>query len=408
VFNNTGNEYLDRPLRFGNDYETYSPAQSESSQIDAQAEGSWARVVSVRRAGSGQVQQVFALKVMRFHHVKDREVHDYFVSEVRALREFERYGFAPRLEACGYFRPPREGESHITDFKLTRDDWSLEQAKNELGYTTGDRPWLPFIIMEYIPYRYTCLNLAKHLTSYEAGDGRTQILPLLDFLDMAEQALEYLQQCQQAGFYYKDHKLEHTIWFDGRLRFIDWNAGRWLNDTEKAQQRIGQLEARLDLRNFTGVVLYPLLFGKTIKGSPIAAYSGNVGPFQAEFETDDITLRHNHDTRSIIDLRLLRVLGRAISDKEPYSSAEEYLNAIKEYHGILKKELGREYILYEKIIKDLREVQDKIEDAYILIRRLSNNSAEKEAKAECIRLYRSVVSLRNKSTIVVPREKKQP
>lgn len=389
--NNTNDAYLDQLSQMGEAFEIPRQGEPPIGDLDEPAPGHWARVVTVQEAS----KERWACKIMRFRHRTNPGVYEMFVSEQKALSRFAGSA-APRFKSCGYIRPPEPGKRFIPpeDFCFCNELYSLNELPQVLGSLPleEDRSWLPFIVMEYLPFEWSLLYRAQQLTDYESNSSESQVIPLWEFLELAIKALDVLIDCQKQGFYYYDHKLEHTIWHARQLRFIDWNGGEWIDLT--AKNGIEQLGlAHKTFRHLTGRVLYPLLLGCTLKGHRINQTNGNASLEQINFKEDGVTpLAVNPVVSQLIDPELLAILNKALVDnpENSYSTTEDYREALKQY--LKKLSDSRQYDRLYEIIEKIREFESYLAHLDEDFENIATLTAEEDPLyREVLRLWRVMV-----------------
>jgi hypothetical protein len=347
--------------------------------LDGDAAGMWASVAEAERLDRGGVEpcdpdlttpSIVALKVARpvVGRANAELMADVFGLEASFLALLgQRAAARPApsgsvsLLGLGFLRP---SSAHYADAANTLQWTALGPPRPDVvkefvdecrgRILTGE---VPVLILEPLDVSRSLRRIGGSLDN-GTGRERHQVLPLWVVLPVVLRALEVLEEFERLGFFYVDHKLEHIIWTDGDIRFLDFNGGTWL-DAPPGVPRFGAAsrdavgleepdayESAADLRltstaqdlwRFTTNVFYPLLTGTSIDGQhPVGSIIGNTSSVNAETVAGGL-LEFRFAT-AFLDEELRALMSRAnprpprdASAPVPFSSAHEYRAALADY-----------------------------------------------------------------------------
>ncbi len=218
--------------------------------IDTFALGHYARVLeAIDRRDGRQV----ALKVMRPEHLEPdaapRWEAEAFAHEVDLLKRMLAVSAIPvRFYDCGFLSAagdyPADGE--IRPFGKDIDGFrSALFSHNASG-------WRPYIALENLSRNHNLLYLMK-----PTQPGQRRRLPTEEGLDLAMQFGRLLFDAHERDILYMDHKLEHVYWDGQKLRIIDWNSSKYLENGGPALEQ-GCVK---DIHNLCVGILYPIFTG---------------------------------------------------------------------------------------------------------------------------------------------------
>lgn len=226
-------------------------------EIDIGAEGHYARVYQGK---SMLHNRLVAFKIMRHDYLESRTVpngeprlHDRewlaFSTEVRALKQFAEHPMVTDFIDCGFIN---------TDVDIDPDYPEPDDELISLGVDVETfldllpeqraRKWRPYIVTEYVDRRSGTVFIGKRF-------------PVHVVLEIISQFVDLLIYVQDRGYIYGDHKLDHTYWVfqDGKLKVIDWNGGKFINEVKEFTPE--QLK-KADIRDLVIYVMYGLLTGQ--------------------------------------------------------------------------------------------------------------------------------------------------
>lgn len=136
----------------------------------------------------------------------------------------------------------------------------------------------PYISLELLPPGADLLTRVTHQGGFSETDG----------LPIAWQLADLLRITHARHIAYRDLKLEHVWWSDGRMTLIDWNVSRQLSDAGASD---GDFEARWEREyNFQsdlfklGTIFYSLFTGLDIRDRQVPT------PVHSQLEAHGLTL----------------------------------------------------------------------------------------------------------------------
>lgn len=215
--------------------------------IDTFALGHYARVLD---AVDQHTRQLLALKVMRQEHLNGAELRwEYraFPHEAELLMRLADNPSVVRLHDCGYIESTSDSPT---------DGGMVSYGKNVRAFALeareyGAKGWRPYLALENLPRAHNLLYLMKP----SRPDVRWR-LPSEEGIALAMQFATLLQLAHKNGIVYLDHKLEHVYWDGQRLRVIDLNSSRVLENNLNDDAQI-----RTDIHNLCVGILYPIFTG---------------------------------------------------------------------------------------------------------------------------------------------------
>jgi serine/threonine protein kinase len=248
--------------------------------IDTFAPGHYARVYE---ATDRRDSQPCAFKIMRAEHLAADEQPKWeamaFINEADLLVRMSTVPAVMRLYDCGYVRSSDDNirMSWIESFGL-----DLDQFRKSI-FRLPAQQWRPYLALEPLPRQHNLLYVMK-----PNAPGARWRLPTEEGIDLAYQFADVLRAAHRQNVVYLDHKLEHLYWDGSKLRIIDWNSSRLVeNGPQVLAQRIAD-----DLHNLCVGVLYPIFTGQSpMKGTlrPLPADQATVDSRYAEIKTLDFS-----------------------------------------------------------------------------------------------------------------------
>ncbi len=219
--------------------------------IDTYALGHYARVLE---AVDQRDERKVALKIMRPEHVAVNDSPKWeaqaFVHEVDLLTRLSRSYTPMRFYDCGYLSA--EGEYPV-DGEIISYGRDLNTFREGL-YTHNAKGWRPYLALEYLPRHHNMLYLMK-----TTEQGQRRRLPTEEGLNLAMQLGKLLFEAHELSIIYMDHKLEHIYWDGQKLRVIDWNSSKLIENGGPALEQ-GQQK---DIHNMCVGILYPIFTGQS-------------------------------------------------------------------------------------------------------------------------------------------------
>jgi hypothetical protein len=315
-----------------------------SGALDTEARGNWARAVqadSLHSADTGDERQV-ALKIMRAQHLDSEGVYGMFGREARVLDRFGTDVSATKLLACGFVRTP-SGLETLVEMVENVDAFTAQMTARRLDN------WRPMLVLQLVPFERTLLYRMRQVYS-SRNPYLNAMVPLWEAITITVRGLTLLDKCHKEHLYYIDHKPEHVIWHDGRVRFLDWNAGEWSQG-----QRTGSFPQGLiqnDVLNYTGYVVFPLFTGVQLDGAPVSSIQRGT-PHPPPIHPADGELIKFFDAEEWLDKELKTILSRPFwTPEKRYANAQEMADALLSY--LEKWKVGG---LYERLLAVVNEVE---------------------------------------------------
>lgn len=279
--------------------------------IDTFAPGHYARVYeAVDRRDSS----LCAFKVMRAEHVvgdgQPRMEAMAFINEADLLVRMAISPSVVRLLDCGYLSSreeiPHAGE--IESYGLNIDLF------RQGAFRYAGRGWRPYLALELLPRTESLLYVMK-----PSSPGTRWRLPTEEGIDLAFQFGAVLREAHQQKIVYLDHKLEHVYWDGKRLKIIDWNSSRLIeNSPTVLAQQIGA-----DVNHLCVGVLYPVFTGLSPK-------KGSLMPQPAD--QSGVDSRYNDINQ--LDFGLEPTLSPAVQEllsrgaRRQINTVDEFLNGL--------------------------------------------------------------------------------
>ncbi|HVO44311.1 MAG TPA: hypothetical protein VMT34_16915 [Aggregatilineales bacterium] len=216
--------------------------------IDTFAPGHYARVYD---AIDRRNDRLCALKVMRVEHLADGDGQPHmeawaFITEADLLVKMASRHVV-ELHDCGYLKSTDENPRSGEIVSCGRD---LEDFRRGAYRYAGQR-WRPYLALEILPRHENLLYVMR-----SNRPGIRWRLPTEEAIDLAGQFGDLLVRAHSQHIVYLDHKLEHVYWDGRRLRIIDWNSSRIIENGAQLAQQITN-----DLHNLCVGILYPIFTG---------------------------------------------------------------------------------------------------------------------------------------------------
>ncbi|PJF44979.1 MAG: hypothetical protein CUN55_01170 [Phototrophicales bacterium] len=279
--------------------------------IDTFALGHYARVLEAHDLRDGR--QV-ALKIMRPEHIARDEAPRWeakaFPHEVRLLKNLDRNPVPIRYYDCGYIQSSNEyPDGEIISL---RTDW---RAFEENLFPRNSEGWRPYIALEYLPREQNLLYVMKTNNS-----GQRRRLPIEEGLNLAMQFGHMLLEAHENYIFYMDHKLEHVYWDGKKLRVIDWNSSKQL---EQHDAQINNLR-RKDLHNLCVGILYPIFTGMSPQRGELRPQPAS----QQEVDTRYNDVTHLDFSGEMLSQPIIDLLERGAH--QDFANAEEFLQTVEQ------------------------------------------------------------------------------
>ncbi len=245
--------------------------------VDAHAPGFSARVA---KAIDWKTGEDVAFKVMRRQYMNENELEKgldvlrRYKIEIRILEKFRDHPVPNRFLDCGFVSDTSGEAPSGGDIESFGVD-GQEFIRNSMEFF--NRGWRPYIVLEYIDWKYCLLNLVRG----SDGNGKHPLrLPTDEGLSLAMQFSEFLKAMHQHNMVYIDHKPEHAYWVDGKLRVIDFNVSNIFEANANPASVVQ--EKRKDIKYFMAGILFTVFTGRDARyqhesSAPSAAPSDPVG-----------------------------------------------------------------------------------------------------------------------------------
>ncbi len=244
-----------------------------------------------------------------------------FGREARIIDRFATEVSATKLLACGFVKAPSGFEA------------SLEMVENVDAFTgqmVARRVdgWRAMLVLQLVPFERTLLYRLRQVYS-SRNPYLNAMMPLWEALTITISGLALLEKCHKEQLYYIDHKPEHVIWHDGKVRFLDWNAGEWSQG-----QRAGSFPQGLiqnDVLNYTGYVVFPLFTGVQLDGAAVRSIQRGT-PHPPPIHPADGELIPFYEAEEWLDTELKTILSRPFwNPGKRYANAQEMANTLISY-----------------------------------------------------------------------------
>lgn len=279
--------------------------------IDTFALGHYARVIE---ATDLRDSRQVALKIMRPEHVVQDEAPRWeaqaFPHETDLLSTLDRSPVPIRFYDCGYV----QSQAEYPDGEIVSLRNDLRTFQDTL-FSRNAAGWRPYIALEYVPREQNLLYLMKT----NAG-GQRRRLPTEEGLSLAMQFGHLLLDAHGNNIFYMDHKLEHMYWDGKKLRVIDWNSSKRLENNATGIDTF----RRKDLHNFCVGILYPIFTGLSPQRGELRPQPA--GQQEVEARYSDVT--HLDFSGESLSQHIIDLLERGA--RQHYASAEEFLHQVEQ------------------------------------------------------------------------------
>lgn len=313
--------------------------------LDGDARGNWAKVVEAESLfpdATGGQRRV-ALKIMRDRHLADAEVYKMYGREARILDRYANEVAATTLLASGYVQQARTGNAVPLEISEGVEDFTSQLPSRQQD------GWKPLLVLQLSPFRRTLLHRLRQLYSSQTP-YLNGMIPLWEAITITARGLSVLEKCHKQQLYYIDHKPEHVVWHDSRVRFIDWNASEWVQDERRGSVPHGLVQQ--DLMNYTGYVVFPLFTGLQIDGNPVRSIQRGT-PHPPPVQLANGELLDFFEANDWLGPELRAVLSR------PFWSPGERYNSAMSMHDDLLNYLERWKVggLYDRLVTVVNEIE---------------------------------------------------
>lgn len=238
--------------------------------IDTYALGHYARVVE---ATDRRDERVVAFKVMRPEHVARDDSPKWeaqaFVHEVNLLQRLSRNKLPIRYYDCGFIN----GTVDYPDGDIISCRTDLASFREQL-FARNAAGWRPYIALEYLPRYHNLFYLMK-----PTQQGQRRRLPVEEAMNLAMQFGSLLVDAHDAQIFYLDHKLEHVYWDGTRLRVIDWNSSKLIENKGQAFE----IQQQKDVHNLCVGILYPAFTGLSPQRGELRAQPASQQEVEARY-----------------------------------------------------------------------------------------------------------------------------
>ncbi len=350
---------------------------------DTFALGHYARVMDALDRRSNQT---VAFKVLRAEHLapgdEPRWEYRAFANEAELLTKLSDDPRIVRLYDCGYVsstsEAPEEGEIHSFGHDIVAFGHEL--------FDFAERGWRPYLALENLPRTENLFYLMR-----PDRPGMRLRLPTEEGLALALQFGETLRLAHRHGIVYMDHKLEHVYWDGARLRVIDLNSSRQLEDgmRENAQY------FRMDIHNLCVGILYPLFTGLSPQKSALRPQPGSMTDVENRYR--DITTL-DFGVEPTLSESLQAVLQRGA--EMHIESADEFIVSLQQvgaglgwdFPGVYTRPVNREARAQMKAgLSALRRGHDALKEARDHFREAAiQEGIDDDLEAELRRLVKAV------------------
>lgn len=358
---------------------------SLGNSIDTFAPGHYARVYEAvdRRDG-----QRCAFKVMRREHTSDKDDQPRmeamaFINEAELLVRMSVSPHVVRLYDCGYLHSneenPRSGE--IESYGL-----NVEMFRQRV-YRYAGKGWRPYLSLELMPRGDNLLYLMK-----PTQPGTRWRLPTEEGLDLAYQFAEVLEMAHRQKIVYLDHKLEHVYWDGKKLRIIDWNSSRHIENSPVVLQQ----QVSADVHNLCVGILYPIFTG-------LSPQKGSLMPQPA----DQAGVESRYNDINQLDFGVEPTLSHETQNwlqagaRRQYATARDFRDALDKAASVFGwdyQNAGLRHIRDDvrKGLERLRQGVDSIRESRDLLREAAiNEEINPDLEAEIRRLLGKINDMLN-------------
>jgi serine/threonine protein kinase len=359
--------------------------------IDTFAPGHYARVYEAVDKRDGQN---YAFKVMRAEHVSGEDGQPQmeamaFINEADLLIRMATSPRVVRLYDCGYLDSrednPRGGE--VESYGL-----NLEMFRQG-AFRYAGKGWRPYLTLELLPRTESLLYVMR-----PNAPGTRWRLPTEEGLDLAYQFAEVLREAHRQKIVYLDHKLEHVYWDGQRLRIIDWNSSRLIENSPHVLTQ----QVAADVHNLCVGILYPVFTG-------LSPQKGSLMPQPA----DQAGVESRYSEVNQLDFGVEPTLSRDIQDllqkgaRRQLTTAEEFSAGLSRAAADFGWSAGSAHPALHQArsqVRDgltrLRQGQDSIREARDLLREAAiMDDINETFEAELRRLLGKINEMLNSRTI---------
>lgn len=351
---------------------------------DTFALGHYARVLDALDHRTGQS---VAFKVLRPEHLtspngEPRWEYRAFASEANLLTKLADNPHVVSFLDCGFVSDANEAPTagEVISFEL-----DVNGFVDELG-DFYERGWRPYLALENLPRTQNLFYLMR-----PDKPGQRWRLPTEEGLDLAYQFGELLRDAHLKRIVYLDHKLEHVYWDGERLRIIDLNSSRQL---ENADAHF----FRTDMHNLCVGILYPLFTGLSPQKTVLRPQPGTISDVESRYR-DIRALDFGIEPTLSPTLQELLQRGAAVE----IATADEFLDGLEEVAALHGWDFDGRYTnpanrdardQMRDGLKRLRAGQDQLRDARDLFREAAiQDDISEELEAELRRLVKAVTDM---------------
>ncbi len=320
--------------------------------IDTFALGHYARVIEALDLRDGR--QV-ALKIMRPEHVVRDEAPRWeaqaFPHEIDLLTKLDHNPVPIRYYDCGYVQAIDEyPDGEIVSL---RTDW---RAFQDTLFTRNAAGWRPYIALEYLPREQNLLYLMKTNST-----NQRRRLPTEEGLHLAMQFGHLLLEAHENNIFYMDHKLEHVYWDGKKLRVIDWNSSKRLENSAAGSENL----RRKDLHNLCVGILYPIFTGMSPQRGELRPQPAAQQEVDARYS--DVT--HLDFSGENLSPHIIALLEHGA--RQDYATAEAFLHQVEQ----IATHFGWEF-RFQVTHPTLIQARDRVRDGLAKLRESADLARE--------------------------------